>query len=82
MAQQKRTAPRKAAEPEHAPQVKPLPFPGESPTVSLAMAAARTYGIPDEDKPAKAAPKRRGATKKKPAKADGKTQASARRARA
>lgn len=69
MAQQKRTMPRKAAEPERVPEVKALPFPGESPTVSLAMAAARMYGMPEEEqKPAAAAPKRRGATKKKPAK--------------
>ena len=83
MAQQKRTTPRKAAEPVHAPEVKPAPFPGESPTVSLAMAAARMYGIPDEEqKPAKAAPERRSATKKKPAKAGGKAKASAKRGRA
>ena len=82
MAQQKRTT-RKAAEPERAPEVKPAPFPGEAPTVSLAMAAARMYGIPDEEqKPAKAAPKRRGATKKRPAKAGGKAKASAKRGRA
>ena len=80
MAQQKRITPRKAAEPVHAPEVKPAPFPGDSPTVSLAMAAARMYGIPDEErKPAKAAPKRRGATKKKPAKSGGKARSQAKR---
>ena len=83
MAQQKRSAPRKTAEPVHAPEVKALPFPGESPTVSLALAAARMYGIPDEErKPAKAPPKRRSATKKKPAKAGGKAKTSAKRGRA
>ena len=83
MAQQKRTTPRKAEEPGRAPPVKALPFPGESPTVSLAMAAARMYGMPEEGKkPADAAPKRRGATKRKPAKAGGKAKASATRGRA
>jgi hypothetical protein len=48
--------------------VKPLPFPGESPTVALAMAAGQKYGVhPEDDKP-KRAPKRRTA-KKKPARA-------------
>ena len=81
MAQQKRSTPRKAAEPVHAPEVKALPFPGESPTVSLALAAARMYGLPPEDeaKPAEAAPRHRGATKKKPAKAGGKARTSAKR---
>lgn len=79
MAQQKRTTPRKAAEPDRAPEVKAMPFPGESPTVSLAMAAARMYGIPDEEKKPEAAPKRQGATKKKPAKAGGKARTSAKR---
>ena len=80
MPQQKRTIPRKVAEPEHVPQVKALPFPGESPTVSLAMAAARKYGIPDEaEKPTEAAPKRRAATKKKRAKARGKARTPAKR---
>ena len=79
MAQQRRSTPRKAAEHERVPEVQALPFPGESPTVSLAMAAARMYGIPDEEKkPAESAPKRRGATKK-PAKAGGKARPSARR---
>ncbi len=81
MAQQKRTTPRKAAEPERVPDVKALPFPGESPTVSLAMAAARMYGLPEqEQESAKAAPKRRGATKKKPAKSGGKARSQAKRA--
>ena len=45
--------------------VKPLPFPGESPTVALALAAGQKYGLPPEDeKPARARPKRRAATKK------------------
>jgi hypothetical protein len=81
MAQQKRTTPRRPAEPERVPEVKALPFPGESPTVSLAMAAARMYGMPEAgQKPAEAAPKRRSATKKKkPAKAGGKARTSAKR---
>ena len=45
--------------------IKPLPFPGESPTVALAMAAGEKYGLHDEaEKPAKARPKRRATTKK------------------
>jgi hypothetical protein len=81
MAQQKRTTPRKRAEPERVPEVKALPFPGESPTVSLAMAAARMYGLPEEEqKPAAAAPKRRGAAKKKkPATAGGRAKTPAKR---
>lgn len=55
-------------------QMKPLPFPGESPTVALAMAAGQQYGPhPDKEKPArKAKPKakakaaRKAAPKKKP----------------
>ena len=83
MAQQKRTPTRRAAGPEHAPRVRALPFPGESPTVSLAMAAARMYGMPEEGKkPAEGAPKRRSATKKRPSKAGGKAKTSARRGRA
>ena len=47
--------------------ITPMPFPGESPTVALAMAAGRKYGLSDEEK---AAPKRSGAKRsaKKPAK--------------
>lgn len=46
--------------------IKPLPFPGESPTVALAMAAADRYGMhPEQPKPARAKPKRRTAVKKK-----------------
>jgi len=45
---------------------KPMPFPGESPTVSLAMAAGRMYAPkPEDEKPARAARKR--ASAKKPA---------------
>ena len=62
MAKQKSTTPRKAAVPERAPEVKALPFPGESPTVSLAMAAARMYGVSEKDeKPASSRPKRKAA---------------------
>jgi len=37
-----------------------MPFPGESPTVSLAMAAGQMYGLPDKEAAGKkkAAPKR------------------------
>ena len=50
------------------PQIKPLPFPGESPTVALAMAAGEKYAPhPEDEKPARAAPKRRAAAKKKTA---------------
>lgn len=66
--QQKRNAPRKADRTEPVPQVKPMPFPGESPTVSLAMAAARMYGMHEEEaKPAKPQARKRAAAKKKPA---------------
>jgi hypothetical protein len=49
------------------PAIKPMPFPGESPTVALAMAAGQKYGLHEEkEKPARARPKRKaGATKKK-----------------
>ena len=50
------------------PQIKPLPFPGESPTVALAMAAGEKYAPhPEEEKRARAAPKRRAASKQKAA---------------
>jgi hypothetical protein len=47
-------------------EITPMPFPGESPTVALAMAAGRKYGL--SDKP-KGAPKRSAAKRsaKKPA---------------
>ena len=50
--------------------VTPMPFPGESPTVALALAAGQKYGLHEEDeKPAKKArPKRAAAKKKAPAK--------------
>lgn len=65
---------------------KPMPFPGESPTVSLAMAAGRMYApSPDGDeKPARAKPKRSGAKKssaKKPARRSAKAKKAARRPR-
>ena len=48
---------------------KPMPFPGESPTVSLAMAAGRMYAPkPEDEKPKRAAPKRRKAATKRTAK--------------
>ena len=47
--------------------ITPMPFPGESPTVALAMAAGRKYGLSAEgEKPARAKPKRKAATKKAP----------------
>ena len=80
MALQKRTPPRKSANPEPPPQVKPMPFPGESPTVSLAMAAARMYGLPpEEEKPTLSAPKRRSPGKKKAATAAPKRRSAAKR---
>ena len=63
--------------------IKPMPFPGESPTVALAMAAGQKYGLHEEpEKPAKASPKRRTPTKKKaaakkPARSAAKTKAKA-----
>ena len=52
------------------PDITPMPFPGESPTVALAMAAGRKYGLnAGEEKPARAKPKRKAASKKaRPAK--------------
>jgi hypothetical protein len=51
--------------------IKPLPFPGESPTVSLAMAAGEAYGYHEDEKPAaKAKPSRKAGKKSaKPKKA-------------
>jgi hypothetical protein len=72
--------------------IKPMPFPGESPTVALAMAAGQKYGLHDEpEKPKKASPKRRATTTKKaaakkaaakkPARSARKKKASARKAK-
>jgi hypothetical protein len=45
--------------------VKPMPFPGESPTVQLALMAGEKYGVHAEDeKPQRSAPKRRAGAKK------------------
>src|SRR5687767_14783101 len=56
------------AKPERSEPIKPMPFPGESPTVALAMAAGQMYGLHEEDgKPAKSAPKKRATAKKKAA---------------
>jgi colicin import membrane protein len=56
------------AKPERTEPIKPMPFPGESPTVALAMAAGQMYGLHEEDeKPAKSAPKKRATAKKKAA---------------
>ena len=70
MASRKRSAPRKAQAASAAPQVTPMPFPGESPTVALAMAAGEKFGFHPEAKPARASAKRSGA-KTKPRKTDG-----------
>ena len=59
-------------------KIHPMPFPGESPTISLALAAGRAYGLqPAEEKPSRAAPKRKAAAKKKPAKSAAKPKAAA-----
>jgi len=51
--------------------MKPQPFPGESPTVALAMAAGQQYGLqPEEEAPkrtAKAKPARKAKAKARPA---------------
>ena len=48
--------------------VKPMPFPGESPTVSLALAAGQMYGLHEEDeKPTRSSPGRKATATKKPA---------------
>lgn len=45
--------------------VKPMPFPGESPTVALALAAGQKYGLhPEDEKPARARPRKKAAAKK------------------
>ena len=63
MAKKERSSPQQA---EPVTPVKPAPFPGESPTVSLAMAAARMYGVSEKDeKPASSRPKRKAASRKK-----------------
>jgi hypothetical protein len=53
---------------EPAPDITPQPFPGESPTVSLALAAARMYGLHEEEekpsRPARSAAKPKKAVKK------------------
>lgn len=74
MAMEKRSTPRKAAKPERTPQITPMPFPGESPTVALAMAAAEKYGVHPEDvkpaakrKPARAAKRKAPRARKAPA---------------
>jgi len=62
---------RDSEKPERAEPVKPMPFPGESPTVSLALAAAQKYGLqPEDQKPASAKPKRsKSAKARKPTRA-------------
>ena len=47
--------------------IKPMPFPGESPTVALAMAAGQKYGLHEEAEQKPKRPARRAATKKKAA---------------
>jgi hypothetical protein len=68
------------AKPERAEPIKPMPFPGESPTVALAMAAGQMYGLNEEDeKPSRSQPKKRAAAKKRPAKAAPKRKAPTKR---
>ena len=58
-----------ASKPRNTPA---MPFPGESPTISLAMAAGQKYGLQPEKEKKSAAPKRTKATakaRKAPAKA-------------
>ena len=63
--------------------IKPLPFPGESPTVSLAMAAGQAYGYHEDEKPAKAKPSRKAGKKSaKPKKAAAKPARKAKSAKA
>jgi hypothetical protein len=67
MATAKQSTPRKSAA-QHPPQITPMPFPGESPTVSLALAAGRKYGLHEEEKkPAPARAKGKKASGKKTA---------------
>ena len=42
-------------------EVKPMPFPGESPTVALAMTAGEKFGFHEAKKPARAKPRRKAA---------------------
>jgi hypothetical protein len=59
--------------------ITPMPFPGESPTVSLALAAGQKYGLGPEEpaKPARAGKaKANAATKRKPAAKSGTAKAS------
>ena len=61
MATAKQSTPRKSAAP-----ITPMPFPGESPTVSLALAAGQKYGVhEEEDKPARSRPKKSRSKKKR-----------------
>jgi hypothetical protein len=60
------------ANPEHEAPIKPMPFPGESPTVSLAMAAAQMYGLHEGGKPTRSSAKPKASATKKPARAAGK----------
>ena len=65
MAVEKRRTPQRAEKAEPAPQITPMPFPGESPTVALAMAAGEKFGYHEDAKPKRASPKRKAAAKKK-----------------
>jgi hypothetical protein len=67
MATEKRTTPRKSAA-QPPPQVMPMPFPGESPTVSLALAAGQMYGLkPEDEKPQRSSPERKATSRRKAA---------------
>ena len=68
MASRKRSAPSKGETASAAPQVTPMPFPGESPTVALAMAAGEKFGFHPKAKPARASARRN--TTGKPRKAE------------
>ena len=62
MATAKQGTPRKSPE-QPISQVRPMPFPGESPTVSLALAAGQKYGLHEEEE--KPAPSRKARSRPK-----------------
>ena len=51
------------ANPQKQPAIKPMPFPGESPTVALAMVAGQQYGLHEEEQD-QARPKRKASSRK------------------
>ena len=56
------------ANPQKQSAIKPMPFPGESPTVALALAAGQQYGLHEEE-PEQARPKRKASPRKQATKA-------------